>query len=99
MNTLVKISVVILLSAISLTSFGFVLSKLWLWHITPTFGLPPLTLVQSTGIMLVVNFFKMKLEDTKQEDSFSEQVAKGFAFLILALLMTLLFGYVISLFY
>lgn len=46
---------------------GFVLSKLWLWLIAPTFGAPLLGIAQSIGLTLVVSFL------THQTDTYEDK--------------------------
>ena len=60
-----KFALAILNLAYSIGCFilsGYVLSILWAWFITSTFGLPVLTIPVAIGVMLVVSYL------TKQSD-------------------------------
>jgi len=51
---------------INLVIYGWILSKLWLWLIVPTFGVQPLKVMQAIGINLVIGF--VTLRSSKEED-------------------------------
>jgi hypothetical protein len=46
---------------------GWVISKLWLWFMTPIFGLHPLTVPQCIAVALVVNYLTHYLAKTTQD--------------------------------
>jgi hypothetical protein len=74
---------------------GWVLSLLWQWFVTTTFGLSPLTIPQAIGVAIVVGFLTSSYKDTKQEER------KGLAVLVpvfgavIGNLVTLLAGYIL----
>ena len=47
---------------------GWALSKLWVWFVMPLFPVPALTIVQSIGLVLVINFIMFTSTDTKLAD-------------------------------
>ena len=74
----------------------FVLMKLWLWVIVPTFHLIELSFYQSFGFMLFLNFIKASRNHSNVEeinwDYVSAQLQYAVKFNIIALVM----GYVYS---
>lgn len=58
------------LLAISTILNGWVLVYLWLWFISPVFGLAELTLGQAIGLSMVVSFLSYQyIESQKSKDS------------------------------
>lgn len=57
---------------------GFVFSKIWQWFIVSTFGVSPVSVVQSMGIALLVALVTTRItnpsKETKKEDSTDEWV-------------------------
>jgi len=53
---------------------GFVLMRLWAWHIVPVFGLPSLTLGHAIGVDLVVVLLR-GIHSNKKDDDRSASTA------------------------
>ena len=49
---------VLILEIAIILSYGFALTKLWVWFIVPVFALPVLTIAYAIGLMLVVNLVR-----------------------------------------
>lgn len=85
--------------------YGFVLCKLWIWFVVPTFGLQPLTIIQAIGLSYIISFFTGKnnlfkkgnnIDDTEDDNTMAMLVL---LFLPLTYSGVVLFiGYLISLF-
>jgi hypothetical protein len=91
-----KFSLGTLLLVLSVLLEGFVFMKLWSWFISPTFGVDPITQVQSIGVILVYSYIKTK--SPKTEDFTFEKFLGKIAEVILLGLMILGIGYIVSLF-
>lgn len=83
-------------------AYGFVLTKLWLWFMVPTFGLPALSLPVAIGITMIVRFMCPKsipkLEDFMKKDEETWITFLKFAMLFVLPWLTLLIGWIVSLF-
>lgn len=76
---------------------GFVLSKLWLWFIVPTFGLPALSVPLAIGLCVLVGLFTANLARRQKDEETSFwtlYLVDGFV----APALALLFGYIVTLF-
>ena len=93
-----KFMTVVLAMIISPIVSGFVVLKLWAWFIVPTFETQPLRLVESIGLMFLVNYLRAKRDKEADKDKFWEQFATNFAFVIIYAGFALLSGWVVSLF-
>lgn len=84
------------LVAVSALLNGFVLMKLWTWFVVSTFALPRLTMPFAIGLALVVRFLSFEPDAVKSEfkKPFSEQLITA----LLRPFMTLLFGWIVTLF-
>lgn len=91
-----KFCLFILLMFLAATLSGLVISKLWLWFVVPTFGLVPITIVQSIGLSLLVGIFK-GVKSSGKDDSFKEIVEKSLTGMI-TILMLFGIGWIVSLF-
>lgn len=80
---------IILFSPVLFIFRGFVLSKLWLWFIIPTFNLPELRIIPAIGLSLLVSLLTLQpnFKDS-EEENYSLKIffygifASGFALLI-----------------
>lgn len=94
-----KFALAILNLAYSIGCFilsGYVLSILWAWFITSTFGLPALTIPVAMGIMVVVSYLTKQADFNNQD---REDYMKRVNILaIVKALGALAVGYVIKMF-
>lgn len=84
---------------------GFVLCKLWIWFVVPTFGLQALTIIQAIGLSYIISFLTGKnnlfkngnnIDDTEDDNTMA---MLALLFLPLTYSVVVLFiGYLISLF-
>jgi len=74
---------------------GLVLVKLWAWFITPTFGLPLLTVPVALGVALIAGF--LTNSNTQYKDHETDWGANVVA-AILGPLLALFFGWIYTLF-
>ena len=88
---------IILLAKIMTTIInGFVLAKLWMWFIVPTFKTQPLRIIEAIGIIFLINsLFDKK---AKNDDSFWKSFIKNFIYIIVIAVFTLLSGWIATLF-
>lgn len=78
---------------------GFVLSKLWLWFIVPTFNAPALSLTAAIGLSILVGMFTYGIASQySDKDKTSGDEWKGIGNGFLYPLISLGFGYVVTLF-
>lgn len=75
---------------------GFVLIKLWGWFIVPTFALPTLGLAAAIGIAMIIRYLthEHKWDGEKNKKNLGSQFAIAISYPILSLLL----GYIVSLF-
>jgi hypothetical protein len=79
----------LLVSVISLIIGGFVIMKLWLWFIVPTFEMNPLKIPEAIGIILLFTF--MTIKKVKNQDT-SEEMIENFFYLVIYSGLFLLIG-------
>jgi len=78
---------------------AFVFTKLWEWFIVPIFTIQPVNLLQAIGIMILVNFFRLKaIKIEEEQDNFWERFGKNLAQSILVAIITLFLGGIVTLF-
>jgi len=78
---------------------GYVLSILWGWFITPTFGLPLLSIPIAIGLSLVIRYLTQDYNNTKNKDeSFAYSLCKALIYSTIKPLFALLMGWVVKLF-
>jgi hypothetical protein len=100
MRLLISGSIVIAGLSILPIVHGYVLVKLWVWFIVPTFGLASLSLVKAIGVNLLVSFLMARVDTedfNKKEDNLEPLIMKFLWQLVIVPLFYLLFGYVVSL--
>lgn len=88
----------LLMLIISTLLLGFVFLKLWHWLIMPVFDLKSINMIESIGIMFVIGFIKSKI-DEKEAKLTMKKLSDKFTISIIFCLITLLFGFIIHLFY
>ena len=93
-----KFMTVVLAMLISPIINGFVITKLWMWFIVPTFEANPLRVVEAIGLMFLINYVKAKRDKETDKDKFWEQFAKNMVYLILVAGFALLSGWVVQMF-
>jgi len=93
-----KFMTVVLAMLISPIINGFVITKLWLWFIVPTFEADPLRLVEAIGLMFLINYIKAKRDKEADKDKFWEQFATNMIYLILMAGFALLSGWIVQMF-
>lgn len=82
---------VFLVAAIWLESLIF--SKLWLWFLVPIFGLRPITVAESLGILFVITFLKNKNIKKLMEEDDREYIDKILDSFRSMVLMIVLWGF------
>jgi len=81
---------------LSFLAYGFTLSCLWSWFIKNTFSLPDLALIPATGIVIIITFLSLFINDSKVNPknniftNFFDKIQIPIGFLIL--------GYIFQLF-
>jgi len=92
------IGVISFLVITSVLLYSYVLTKLWLWFLVPTFGLPPIGMAQGYGLALIAAMLThQQLTQSSKEDEDSPKLLKILHPLFLLYgrpLFTLLFGWV-----
>jgi hypothetical protein len=73
--------------------FAWAATHLWGWFIVPTFGAPPLTVLQAWGICLTLAMLKPRIDWKKTGGEVD--LANGFLAVLLGPLLALALGYAI----
>jgi len=84
--------VIILTTIISIIVKGFVLMKLWVWFITPTFNVNPLRLIETIGLVILLSFIFGKYKEPNED--FWAMFAKQIIFTITFSGTMLLIGWI-----
>ena len=100
MNNSVKFLTIVLVLTINPIITGFLIMKLWMWFIVPTFDTTPLRLVEAIGLMLLINVFKPLYSPKKEKDTYEFwlNLLKSIGLLFCYSGFILFFGWIISLF-
>lgn len=85
--------IALLLTPFLITLRGWVIAKLWLWLIVPTFGLRALSVWQAIGLSVIVGVLTMKAPD-KDDDSVLETTLRYTLYTLMSYGMALLLGYI-----
>ncbi len=93
-----KFMLILLSVIISPIISGFVFTKLWAWFIVPIFHTQPLRIVEAIGIMVLINFVRIKREKNDEEEEFLEAFIKNVIFVTVTSACILLYGWILSLF-
>ena len=76
---------------------GYVLTILWAWFVSPTFGLPALALAPAIGFAMVVSFLTHQSDASKEpEGDFSERAIKAVAHTLVMPAFVLGIGWVVA---
>ena len=73
---------------------GFVLSKLWVWFITPIFSFRPLTIPEAIGIAVIVSFLIASNSHKDEKQTNATVIISGVFYQLFGLLL----GFIIHLF-
>jgi FtsH-binding integral membrane protein len=98
-----KLCLTVIIIVLSTLMSGYVLSNLYGWIITPIYGLKPITIPQAIGISLISHFLllgvtlNMKSDQDKNTSFMTMLVAKLFTVIVIYGI-TLLTGYIVSLY-
>jgi hypothetical protein len=94
------ILIILTFSIVSLLSIydGFVLTKLWMWFVVPTFGLPMLTLPIAIGLALLVSFLTHQRPAENPNKSTSEQIVDQIAHGLSSTTIIFLMAWIVHLF-
>jgi hypothetical protein len=82
------------LMAIAIPVNGFVISKLWLWFVSSTFGLEPLSILQAFGLGLTLHFIAPRMKSGKFE-GLAEEVGNFINNLLTYNIIILIEGYIV----
>jgi hypothetical protein len=85
----------LLLSPLLAIYNGFVISKLWMWFIVPVFGLSPIRIIEGIGIQILLSHLFRTLPKKNEE---AETAIVSIIFTLVSSSLTLLLGYIYSLF-
>ena len=79
---------------------GWVLSVMWRWFISTTFGVAPLTITNAIGLSLLVSLLTNQRDKTKKKDTqeFSKEFIDVTSYTIIMPLTILAIGWVVHLF-
>jgi hypothetical protein len=96
--TLIAVAPVLLATVYLLE--GFVFMKLWGWFVAPTFELvPPITLIQAIGISMTISFVaSARIIEDDEDKTTAQRMTRFAAKYYVAPIITLLVGYLVTLF-
>lgn len=96
---LVAFATFLLLATLSCIWRGYVLTVLWSWFMTPTFGLPALAVAPAIGLALVVSSLTYQFDAANDQDGdFTSRISKAVGQVLLVPAMALGFGWIVRLF-
>lgn len=75
---------------------GFVIMKLWLWFIVPTFEANHLRIVEAIGIMLFVNYLRPKISKYTDPDNLWSELLKDTGYMIFQAGFALSIGWIVK---
>jgi len=92
------ITTFLILAFLSALWSGYALSVLWGWFMVPAFSLPPLSIGYAIGVAMVVSYLTqpVKLDDHKKD--WKENLINGVTVAALRPAISLLLGWVVTLF-
>lgn len=90
-----KFMAILFIFFISIIFSGFVLTKLWMWFITPIFYFYPINIIQAIGLLVTINFFKTRKYEKFKEDEW-EKIKKSFFIVIAKCSVALFLGWIIQ---
>lgn len=85
--------IALLLAPLLVALRGWVLAKLWLWLIVPTFGLRALSVWQAIGLSVIVGVLTMKAPDA-DDDTVLETTIRFTIYSVMSYGMALLLGWI-----
>jgi hypothetical protein len=97
METIGKVVVGFITFIIKAIIVGFVFAKLWLWFIVVKFNLPPLTLLEALGIIVLVGYIRAEYKKQDEREDLWNSLLTHFLFVVIISAMTLLGGWCIKL--
>lgn len=91
-----KFMTIVLTMIISTIINGYILSKLWVWIIVPTFLVSPLRLIEAIGIVILIGFIRIRKDTEVNPDNFWEKWLENIIFLIITGSLYLLSGWIVK---
>jgi hypothetical protein len=99
MKVIGYIVITLIASAIGSIWSGYALTVLWGWFIVPAFDLAQIAITTAIGINVIITLLTVKLMDNaKQEKEYGELLFEGFIKSLIIPAMSLLTGWVVTLF-
>lgn len=93
-----KFTAVLMVVFISIIINSFVVTKLWIWFIVPTFDVNPLRMVEAIGLMFLVIFVTTKQSNEDNENTLSQQLSTRMIYRVTLSAIVLLFGWITQMF-
>ena len=90
-----KFMAILFIFFISIIFSGFVLTKLWMWFITPIFYFYPINIIQAIGLLVTINFFKTRKYEKFKQDEW-EEIKKSFFNVIAKCSVALFLGWILQ---
>ncbi len=98
MEALGKFTAFILMAIIAAILTGFVVLKFWGWFVSPIFEIQQIRLVEAIGLVFLINYLQARYDDNATKGDFWEKFISRSVFLVIYSGLTLLAGYIMSLF-
>ncbi|MHA2377623.1 MAG: hypothetical protein ACXAB9_15840 [Candidatus Thorarchaeota archaeon] len=89
---------VLILAPVAYAVRGLVLKQLWIWFVTETFGIIPITSIQAIGLSIVVGFLTHQEYESKKDRTTSEAATSLIVSVFIGPLLALAAGWVVHLF-
>ena len=98
METLGRITIVLIVLFVNPVIRGYTFAKLWLWFIVPTFHMNPVRIAEAIGVLLVFGFIFAKKEEIVKRENLLEVVLESVVFTVFLSGFALVTGMIIKLF-
>lgn len=98
METLGKITLVLIALFVNPVIRGYTFAKLWLWFIVPTFHMNPVRIAEAIGVLLVFGVMAAKKEELGKRENLLEVVLESILCTVFLSGFALITGMIIKLF-
>jgi hypothetical protein len=98
MKTIGYITTFLILAFLSALWSGYALSVLWGWFMVPAFSLPPLSIGYAIGVAMVVSYLTQTIKLNNGDTDWKKALVDGVAVAAVRPAISLLLGWVVTLF-
>lgn len=77
---------------------AYVISKLWVWILVPSFELPEITMGMAFGLSVIIGFFRGKSSKSDEDEDVVEKLTKSIVWVFINGAFYLLIGWIAGMF-